>query len=184
MAAMAPGVSILSCRELGMPIVPTLSALSIMPVGSGRGFQAPQIPPWLIDVGRTAAELILERVQRGGAAERAGGSRGQPFDPNPIPIGPGSYQEIPAPGPNGSCPPSGEKLCGFHWNKQGYWTAGGYVEKGTRMVKNRRMNPLNPRALRRAMRREKGFVRFASSMGMRWPEATRRRSLAPKKKTR
>ncbi len=34
---------------------------------------------------------------------------------------------------------------------------------GTKCVSNRRMNPLNPRALRRAIRRAKGFERFVHS---------------------
>jgi hypothetical protein len=34
---------------------------------------------------------------------------------------------------------------------------------GTKCVSNRRMNPLNPQALRRAIRRAKGFERFVKS---------------------
>lgn len=43
---------------------------------------------------------------------------------------------------------------GYHHNKTGYFTKKyGYIEKGTICVKNRRRNPLNPRALSRAMAR-------------------------------
>lgn len=60
-------------------------------------------------------------------------------------------------GPNG-------QLCqvkGYHLNKSGYHTAQGYVPAGAKCVKNRRMNPLNPRAASRAMRRLDGFSRAA-----------------------
>jgi len=40
-----------------------------------------------------------------------------------------------------------------HVNKTSYFTKAGYVPKGTRCVANRRMNPLNPHAASRAMRR-------------------------------
>jgi len=50
---------------------------------------------------------------------------------------------------------------GYHTNKTGYWTKGGYVPPGSKLVKNRRMNPGNARALRRSIRREKAFVGLA-----------------------
>ena len=43
---------------------------------------------------------------------------------------------------------------GYHWNKSGYYLKSGeWVAKGTRQVKNRRRNPLNPRALDRSISR-------------------------------
>lgn len=43
---------------------------------------------------------------------------------------------------------------GYHFNRTGYFTKKyGYIEKGTVCIKNRRRNPLNPRALSRAMSR-------------------------------
>ena len=43
---------------------------------------------------------------------------------------------------------------GYRANKSGYYVQGGqYVEPGSVCVKRRRMNPLNPRALSKAMRR-------------------------------
>ncbi len=45
---------------------------------------------------------------------------------------------------------------GYHYNKTRYYsTRYGVVEKGSVCVKNRRRNPLNPRALSRAMSRVK-----------------------------
>ena len=51
---------------------------------------------------------------------------------------------------------TGMEVCttGYRANKSGYWLQDGqYVEPGTVCVRTRRMNPLNPRALSRAMRR-------------------------------
>ena len=56
-----------------------------------------------------------------------------------------------APGSPGACP---SPCC-----------AGQHLDKatGTKCVSNRRMDPLNPKALRRAIRRAKGFERFVKS---------------------
>ena len=62
----------------------------------------------------------------------------------------------------GTCAPNDAKVMGgYHWNKSGFYRKGGpcskyapgWVEKGTVCVKNRRRNPLNPRALSRSMSR-------------------------------
>ena len=43
---------------------------------------------------------------------------------------------------------------GYHWNKSGYFLKSGeWVPAGSRQVKNRRRNPLNPRALDRSISR-------------------------------
>ena len=42
---------------------------------------------------------------------------------------------------------------GYHPNKSAYYTSAGYHPKGSKCVKNRRRNPLNPRALGRAISR-------------------------------
>jgi len=59
-------------------------------------------------------------------------------------------------GPNG-------QACRGHMNKGRYWSqrAGQLIEPGTVCVANRRTNPLNPRALSRAMRRVAGFTKAA-----------------------
>ncbi len=72
-----------------------------------------------------------------------------------IPRIPGRIAPIPIPiplggGENGACCPSG-----FHLAKDG----------SGRCVKNRSMNVANPKALRRAIRREKGFGKLASRVG-------------------
>lgn len=53
---------------------------------------------------------------------------------------------------------------GHHFNKRGYWTKAGYVPAHTRCVKNRRRNPLNPRALHRAASRMVGFQSAAAKV--------------------
>jgi hypothetical protein len=72
---------------------------------------------------------------------------------------------------------AGPTVCGSdgkmkrtHLNRSGYYTKGGYVAPGTKCVTNRRRNPLNPRALSRAMSRVHGaqkavkaLVRFEST---------------------
>lgn len=52
-----------------------------------------------------------------------------------------------------------------HLNKSRYYSAGrgGVVEPGTVCVTNRRLNPLNPRALSKSMRRLTGFVKATRS---------------------
>jgi hypothetical protein len=45
-------------------------------------------------------------------------------------------------------------MAGYHYNRTGYFTKRyGWIEKGTVCVKNRRRNPLNPRALSKALSR-------------------------------
>lgn len=59
---------------------------------------------------------------------------------------------------------------GFHLNKTGYYTRQGYVAPGTRCVKNRRRNPLNPRALSRSISRiqsAKNAAKFLSRVSVR-----------------
>lgn len=54
---------------------------------------------------------------------------------------------------------------GYHPNKTGYFLKDGtYVAPGTRMVKNRRMNPLNPKALRKAITRVNGAKRWQATL--------------------
>jgi len=55
---------------------------------------------------------------------------------------------------------------GFRPNKSGYYVNGGqYVEPGSVCVKRRRMNPLNPRALSKAMRRIESAKRATTVLG-------------------
>jgi len=48
---------------------------------------------------------------------------------------------------------------GYHLNKSYSYARG--MPAGSFYVKNRRMNPANPRALRRGIRREKAFIQLA-----------------------
>jgi len=60
---------------------------------------------------------------------------------------------------------TGMEMCttGTRPNKSGYYVQGGqYVEPGSVCVRSRRMNPLNPRALSRAMRRIESAKRATS----------------------
>lgn len=94
------------------------------------------------------------------------GARFPTESPNtPAPLPAGLPQLV-----QGTCPP------GYHLNKTTYMTRQGIVPQGTRCVRNRRMNPTNPRALARAIRRGDAFVRLAKSFGMKPPERGLKRS--------
>jgi len=90
-----------------------------------------------------------------------------PFVPGPGPA-PGPAPLPPAQQQLGGCPPRGNGgamiLCpsGCHPNKSDYFLrSGAFVARGTKCVRNRRRNPLNPRALDRAASR----LRSASKAG-------------------
>lgn len=90
------------------------------------------------------------------------------------PISLGQAGQIPAPGvvsavqravPGGA---TGMEGCptGFRPNKSGYFLRdGSFVAPGTRCVRSRRRNPLNPRALSRSMARIESAKRAASVLG-------------------
>jgi hypothetical protein len=61
--------------------------------------------------------------------------------------------------PHGACAP------GYHTNKSGYYTRNGYVAPGTKCVRNRKRNPLNPRALSRSMARISSAKKAARFLG-------------------
>lgn len=87
---------------------------------------------------------------------------GQPEKQLPMPMG-GGFAGVPA-------------IRGLHYNKSTYETRGGGTSrwgpsgnlqlhpKGTVLVKSRRMNVGNARALKRALRRARGFERLARSV--------------------
>jgi len=77
-----------------------------------------------------------------------------------IPGGQTGMMTIPAMQAGKPCP-----VQGYHWNKSGYFLLSGeYVYPGTKMVKNRRRNPANPRATSNAITRIKGAKRYAKSL--------------------
>lgn len=58
------------------------------------------------------------------------------------------------PGGSSGYQPAGPAPSGYHWNKSDYFLKDGtFVPAGSRLVKNRRRNPLNPRAASRAISR-------------------------------
>lgn len=57
---------------------------------------------------------------------------------------------------------------GYHYNKTGYFVKGPpaqYIQAGTKLVRNRRRNPLNPRAFDRALGRISSAKRFGAKLG-------------------
>lgn len=92
-------------------------------------------------------------------------------------VGRGIKQDVPAPGiraaverflPGGATgmQPEIGSPSGYHVNKSSYWLKDGtFIPKGTRWVRNRRRNPLNPRALDRAMGRISSAKNAASKLG-------------------
>jgi hypothetical protein len=94
--------------------------------------------------------------------------------------GPGGFElgfgigEIPeaarmlAPGSGAAAARNGAAPPGYHWNKTGYFVKGppaAYIAPGTKLVRNRRRNPLNPRAFDRALGRVSSAKRFAKKLG-------------------
>jgi len=103
----------------------------------------------------------------GGGQPRGPGFRG--FGAAGVPLT--LSQQVPTPGVVGSIQravpggATGMQGCGrgARPNKSGYWLKSGqYVAPETVCVKSRRMNPLNPRALSKAMRRIESAKRAAS----------------------
>ncbi|MGH8566963.1 MAG: hypothetical protein ACREXU_02850 [Gammaproteobacteria bacterium] len=86
----------------------------------------------------------------------------------PVPVPRGTPGATPAPGIGGTIArtlPGGASgfeggatrpPVGYHWNKSYSYAKG--LPEGSFLVKNRSMNPLNPRALRRTVRRQRGAV--------------------------
>jgi hypothetical protein len=66
---------------------------------------------------------------------------------------------------NGGARPGAPCGSGFHTNKTGYYTRQGYVAPGTKCVRNRKRNPLNPRAASRAMSRLSSAKKAAKFLG-------------------
>lgn len=98
------------------------------------------------------------------------------FAPGQMPL---TFQGLPATQPRGGVIAAGQRAflggqtgmgegCaqGYRPNKSAYYVQGGQrVEPGTVCVKRRRMNPLNPRALSKAMRRIESAKRATTVLG-------------------
>lgn len=106
----------------------------------------------------------------GGGGGFAGGGSGRSFGGD-VPTVPPNVPNYPIPGvmltPSGSsCSPMRmAHYCGYHWNKHTYCTVrSGVVPAYSRQVRNRRMNPLNIKALRRADRRAHAFLKISGKV--------------------
>lgn len=63
-------------------------------------------------------------------------------------------------------PPQGASMSGYHLNKSDYFLRdGSFIPAGTKWVKNRRRNALNPRALSRSMSRITSAKKAATALG-------------------
>jgi len=133
-AGLIPGYTPPRPKEMQMSV---RQAPLIFTGGGGNGFPLPNvsvtIPP--ITFGGPSAPIIQQRTP--------------PLLPGRIPPGP----QVTYPGPQG-CPTGPSACCpkGHHPDKK----------FGVKCVRNRRMNPLNPRALRRALRRVDQFESFVN----------------------
>jgi hypothetical protein len=93
--------------------------------------------------------------------------------PGPIGVPKGTPGASPVPGvvggvqrflPGGATgyqggPATGGAPAGWHWNKSHSYARG--LPAGSFLVRNRSMNPANARSLRRAVRRQQGFIALA-----------------------
>ncbi len=110
--------------------------------GAGGGTQS--VPPPI-------PSTTLGRLFPSGGSGPGGPGFGGPMVPTP---GFGGTVERFLPGGSSGFQPSGVAPSGFHLNKSDYFLRDGtFVAKGTRLVKNRRRNPLNARAASRAISR-------------------------------
>jgi len=139
------------------------------PVSSGD----PGLFGFLKGVVRTGVSLVTGGpVAAGATAVRS--IRGRPRGPVSMPAMP----QVPAPGALGALQrffPGGETgmvaagaACpsGFHANKTDYFLIDGtHVPRGSRCVKNRRRNPLNPRAASRAISRIVSAKKATAALG-------------------
>lgn len=134
--------------------------------GAVRGILSPE---------RKAAPVLPQAPVSGGP----GGMQGAFQVPGTALMPPAAAAAAMQVAPGMACP------SGYHANKSDYFLKDGtYVAEGTRCVRNRRMNPLNPRALRRGISRQKGFIGLAKKAmkGTNYTVTTRgARSRAPQR---
>ena len=129
--------------KLGIPFVSGAAGVAAGLLGGGRG-------PGMAGVQRIDPIMLQSRFQ------------GTPAGA-PIQTGLGGRQRFFPGGATGMGEGCGQ---GYRPNKSGYYVQGGqYVEPGSTCVKRRRMNPLNPRALSKAMRRIESAKRATTVLG-------------------
>ena len=156
--------------------VKTARATSQGGIGRGRNVTAgdPGLFGFLGGVAKTALGFVTGGP--GGAVRAAAGAIRRPAAPRPgVPFA----QVLPAPSPGvvgaiQRAVPGGASgfepavACpqGHHANRSDYFLRdGSFVAKGTRCVKNRRRNPLNPRAASRAISRITSAKRATKMLG-------------------
>lgn len=130
------------------------------PMKAGKMAYSQQGAPWAGRSGPGGAGQMGGMQLMGGLSGGGGGGYGGAYPVAGMAPSPGTGLV-----PGGSC-----GVSGYHLNKSGYWSnqsgmlpGASWVEPGSKCVKNRHMNPLNPRALSRSMRRLSGFTRAARS---------------------
>jgi hypothetical protein len=134
-----------------------------MELGRTLGFGGPQVPPR----GPNGGGIFAGRINppfwgEPGAGLQLRGPAGLEFEMGIGEVAEAGRMMMPGPGRNGAAPP------GYHWNKTGYFVKGpppAYIEAGTKLVRNRRRNPLNPRAFDRALGRVSSAKRFGERLG-------------------
>jgi len=146
----AIGGAVLGRTPVGAAIGTVAGVLAGRGATSPRG-QAPILTRPRVGPGitRFAAQEVVAKPGARGALERffPGGATGLIVQPTG--------------GVNGAGCPSG-----FHANKSSYrLLSGELVMKGTKCVRNRRRNPMNPRALDRAIGRIKSAKRVSKKLG-------------------
>lgn len=125
--------------------------------------------PGLLDWARSSLSSVLKFTPLAPLSDLVTGPR-RPRLVGPARNGP---QEVPKPGTRGRIErflPGGETgmmacASGFRPNKTSYFLKDGtHVEAGSRCVKRRQRNPLNPKAMSRAIGRIDGGKRFQNRM--------------------
>ena len=115
-------------------------------------------PPMSVSIAAQGSMPGTGGVSRFGFNPPFGGAPG--FGLGPIGFGEGQRAIT------GQAGPVAPATTGYHWNKTGYYTkSSGWIEPFTRMVKNRRRNPGNMRALSRSMGRIKSAKKMAAVLG-------------------
>lgn len=119
--------------------------------------------------GRPATPISIAKLSRGNVTQAgfAGADNGtQATDP---------VSGLPVPRGGRSGPVTGANIRGHHLNRSSYTLKDGtHVEKGTKLVTNRRRNPGNPRALHRAVSRMVSFEHMSSRVNKQLAKVARK----------
>ena len=165
--------------KLGIPIVSGAAGIAGSFIGGGRGSipgastmpgfppppmpQFPQAMPGVMRLGPPGGfpQMYTSRMQpqQGmGFNPPFGGAPGAGFDVGGRRV---SFGEV---GQEGV--PPGASMSGYHWNKTGYFLRDGtFIPPMSKLVKNRRRNALNPRALSRSLARITSAKRASKALG-------------------